>query len=246
MGKCNWGRFEFKAVISYAGYSKARHDLVRAELERVGLGAAQTFWTAKTPADEVLLQQVPHNRMLEATPGMFNSLLTHYRAIKTAYQLGCESVLVMEDDVRFLKDCEAIKRAVLVLPEDYDLALFDWWHRAKATPEEWDALRAAPFVACCCWKRFTDLRSAACYAMSRRGMIGFIDLVEGAIRKLSGYKLKITDQFWPHMAANRLNCYCAWPNVAVQGYSDGGSMSNMDSIWARYNRYNIERSSYAD
>lgn len=242
--KNTWDRFDFKAIISYAGYDYQRHQSARLELIRVGLDDTTTFWSASTPADDIVVSATTHARALEKG-GFTNSLLTHYRAVKTAWQLGKDHVLVMEDDIRFMNDTDLMSRIVDSLPDDYDLALFDWWHRQKATQQEWDALLAAPCAAPC-WKRFTNLRSAACYALSRRGMREFIDLIDGAIRGLSGYKLRITDQYWPHVAARCPNCYCAWPNVAVQGYSDGGSLSNMDRIWATYNRYCIERKDYAD
>lgn len=239
-----WNKFDTVAVLPFVGYAEKRWAALEAELARVGMPPeiVNVRWQTSTPSDGVLLRNTPHVRMLERG-GFMNSLLAHYRAVRTAYFLGCRSILVLEDDVRFIRDVGKLADAIDALPTNADLALFDWVERGKWTPEGVDALENAPFVRTP-WKRFTDLRSAACYALSRDGMEALLDLVDAAF--CGNGKLRVTDQYWPHLVERGLNCYCAFPCVAVQGVANAATLSDMNNMWSRYSLHRIDRNDYAD
>ena len=246
-----WRRFDFKSVILFAGYVGERTTTCRRELERVGLYPdVAPIWTATSPADKMIAERAFCTNMVRGNLGFVNSLMAHYRAVKCAWTVGAKRVLVMEDDIRFLKDDELLQAIVESMPEDTDVGLLDWWFPAKATDADYAELAAAESVATF-WKPFRNLRSAACYTMSACGMRAFMKLVEDGFTGAG--KLRITDQYWPHLAADpSLKCYCAWPCAAVQGWAgtsaDGRpqNLSNMEKIWKRYNKIGIERKRYAE
>ena len=85
----------------------------------------------------------------------------------------------MEDDVRLLKDVETIKKVVLSLPKDYDLAMMDknWPSLEYSFREKVITRRVNEY-----WIEFDKFLSSGCYAMSRAGMERFINVYEkGAI-----------------------------------------------------------------
>lgn len=217
-----WDRFDFKAACLFTGYGQRKAPLY-AELERVGLYDVKPMWQFPTPMDSILMRQIT-GRMAQHR-GTFNSGMGHYRVIKTAYELGCGNCLVVEDDVRFLKDLNLLSDIVNDLPEDYDIALFDLFKSQKMPMTEVmhyiNDCKASKY-----WRRFRNMRSFACYAMSRKAMGRFIRLFESAFAK-KGSKLRVVDQY---LRADRIGwdmkTYHAYPNAAIQvpmGTANSGS-----------------------
>ena len=90
---------------------------MESELERVGLSDADRQWNFPSPLDKVLLRNLGHIPSIERG-GYMNCTMGHYRAISTAYHMGCRSVLIMEDDIRFLVDIGEIEKALESIPAD--------------------------------------------------------------------------------------------------------------------------------
>lgn len=236
-----WNRFDFKAVSLFSGH-KERAQSVKAEFDRVGLEVTP-FWGCQTGYDAVIERNIRHSRMV-GNGAYLNITLKHLQMVKTAYELGAEHALFFEDDIRFLKDLELLEQIVVALPRDFDVALFDWVHRNKATDDDYLAIAGTaqgqdPRL----WVPFRDLRSCAFYALSRRGMERYVRILEGPAFGMS--KLKICDQHWWDILQDReLKGYCAVPCAGVQGVPGGASP--YDDMWKRYYRSGIRRGEYAD
>lgn len=234
----NWDRFDFKAVSLFTGTPERNADCKR-EMDRVGI-VPSPFWSAPDPYDHFIEARICHSRMCH--DAYLSITLKHLRMVKTAYELGAEHALFLENDVRFLKDTEKLEWAVWSLPSNYDVALFDWCFRNKATEEEVRGITAAAQDGQT-WVPFTDLRSCACYALSRRGMLRFIIALEAPA--LGRGKLKICDQHWFDVLKDgTLKGYCACPCACVQGVPGGAT--DYEHMWARYARAGIRREDYAE
>lgn len=234
-----WDRFDMKAALLFS--KKPRNaEMLERECARVGLSFVP-FWGCGLPYVKVVEDAVRHTGMCKG--GYMDCALNHNRIVRTAYELGRRSVLILEDDVRFLKDAALLGDIVVSLPDDYDIALFDWVVRGKATDEECDALLDAPLVNGH-WRRFTDLRSCACWALSRRGMEAWLSLQEAAA--FGRGKMCLPDQYFYYMAKRdpSLKMYCAFPCGAMQG--DLGGISSAEGQQKRYARMGMRRGDYAE
>lgn len=206
-----WDKFEYKAVVCFTGYID-RYASLRNEFERVGLTNVHPHWDFPNPYHQVLLKTVPMTRY-NSHRACFKIGMNNYRAIATAFHLGCQNCLVMEDDVRFLKDIDKIVEVLSGLPDDYDLALLDNNKPCALSPEAYCNVFKNPVAPH--WFRFTNLRSTGCYSMSRRCMERYLKLFEapaemrGVLRNPDGY-------FRVECLGNDANLYVSNPPIALQ------------------------------
>ena len=236
-----WDRFDFKGAIYYCGNVKTRIPDFEREIDRVGLMDVRPFYNCRTAYDELLQRAVVHSgKMNNIAP--FSTTLAHLRMVRYAFEIGAEHALFFEDDVRFLKDVNDVIDFVESLPEDYDLALFDWVHRKKATDDEIRVMNDAAQNGGGTWIPIeVDLRSCAMYALSRRAMSYYVGLLEAPAQNWG--RLKICDQYWSRFVEAGFKCVCAAKPVAVQGAGDG--YTSDDYMWGKYSRAGVRREDYA-
>lgn len=237
-----WSRFDFRAACLFTGYRNRERGL-REELDRVGMSDVHWMWQFPTPLDSILRRST--SGRLGLNPGFFSCGMGHYRAIKTAYELGSSHFLIMEDDIRFLNDVSMVKEIVDDIPDDYDVALLDSFKPQSMTMQEWrdNAQRSKVSKH---WCRFYNMRSFACYSMSRRGMERWIRLWESAF--MFGGRLHVCDQY---MHVGRfgadMNMYHAITNPCIQqdvgGNACSGGVSGIHL--QKYRDYGLDIDAYA-
>lgn len=241
-----WNRFDRKVMLYYTEYRNTRAPQMEKELERVGLDGADRQWQYPSPLDEVMLRSMAHIPCCERN-GYFNCTMGHYRAIATAYHLGCKSVLIMEDDISFLKDLSEIEATVNSIPEDYDVALLDsfaiamkdinagtvrWLREHRRTNEH--------------WAEFDELRSCGCYALSRRGMERMKFCYEAVETAKAIGRMRLADHFLNRKYLGKdSRLYFATKNVAVQR-DMVGAMSQVDGIQRCYVDMGLDMSEYEE
>lgn len=189
-----WDRFDAAFVLSHTDLVGRRlHPLLR-ELDRVGLsGKVRFFLNYRTPLNDVISRGVLLSRAITRTSHV-DCTMGHYRMVKTAYELGYEHVLFLEDDLRFLHDVGRLRDIVSALPDNYDLAKFNWV--VKGVSEE--SVRASMVNGF--WADISRFhaKSTGAYALSRRGMEKRIRSVERALEPASGGNrttLRIADHY---------------------------------------------------
>lgn len=216
-------RFDFRATVNFTGYAE-RARLMDAEFKRVGLEDVYRIWNFPCPFDKVLQDKLAHVRLMGQT-GFFNSVMGHYRAIKTAYCLGSERCLVMEDDIRFLSDLDMLSDVVDDVPDDYDIALFDVLRPQKITPYMFERHLREDRVGKY-WVKFVNARSAGCYSMSRKAMERWIGALESPAIG-NGGKMRLADQYFnlSHTGFD-LKAYHAAPVAARQVLVGTGSSNS--------------------
>lgn len=214
-----WDRFDRKTVLYFTGNKDTRVPSMEKELERVGLADAERLWQFPSPLYKTLLRHITHIPCLEHG-GWFNSSMGHYRAIATAYHLGFEHALFMEDDMRFLKDLTEVDKIVRALPDDYDVALLDsffkYWKEGTVNAEvmaKWRDERKVNEQ----WAEFDALYSLGCYALSRNGMKRMMFAFEAVETARSIGRMRIGDHFLSRdILGKGMRMYFARKNVAVQ------------------------------
>lgn len=230
-----WKRFDYIGVVCYTGYRNRYEALVK-ELERVGIRNFHVHWDFPSPYKETLTQ---HVRMNPQARRSFNIGFNNYNALATAYHLGYNSSLIMEDDVRFLKEVPLLKTIINALPKNYDLAMLDnfdlhngEFNNFKRTINRW-------------WSRFEFLYSSGCYAMSRKGMYQFIKNYE--LPFWGKGKLKPNDHYFNiKKMGNDLNLYASIINPAIQfEFTRCNSGSLMEEYYKRLELRGMSKSMYS-
>lgn len=243
-----WDRFDRKVVLCFTGL-KARAPKIVEETDRVGVNGLDVQWQFPSPLDKTLLRGMRHIGVLDAKIGYFNSSMGHYSAIARSYHLGCQSVLVMEDDVRFLKDTAQISQALASIPADYDVALIDsffkHWEKDAVNADvmaKWREERAANKW----WAEFDSLYSLGCYALSRRGMERMMFAFEAVETKPSIGKMRIADHFLSRKVLGEdSRLYFARKNIAIQREM-GAANSPTSDIRKKYEAMGLDLSEYAE
>ena len=236
-----WDRFDYKAIVCYTGY-KDRYMLLQKELERVGMMDVHPHWDFPNPYHQVLAQFLPMSKF-NRKRGCFNIGLNNYRAIATAYYLGCKNCLVMEDDIRFLKDTSMMTQIINCLPDDFDLALLDNNKPGKMTELEYSQIfnnAIAPY-----WYRFSNLRSTGCYAMSRRCMEKYLSVFEESAHR-SGTLRNPDWYFQKECLGDDKNLYVSLPNVALQvKFPNCHCGHEMEEYYARHEITGSNKNAYS-
>lgn len=218
-------KFDFIVSMCFTG-CKERVPSLDAEFARVGLEPDFRLWNVVSPYERRLVDGLPNVVAAMRLAGFQNSGFGHYRAVKTAYELGKRRVLVVEDDVRFLNDLGALAETVAGAP-DTGTVLFDLLRAGKD-----DIFQIRQWLSNTVRGRWSPAPprpcSFACYGMDRPAMARFIGMVEQAVRGEARLRLVdhyIHDKLWNHA---EFPVSVAWPLAAVQkSFSQSPSNTNM-------------------
>jgi capsular polysaccharide export protein len=241
--------FDYVGLVCFTGYQDRIAELIP-ELKRVGLYQRVHFhWDFPSVFRDVLYSHTNKTPFC-AKDGCFNMMVSHYNVIKTAYELNKKNILVMEDDIRFLRDLLLMEEMLMNIPPDYDMLLLD---RSKPGDIDLQAYKDSTVNnGNGYWRRFEYGSSTGCYAMSRKGMKRYIDIIENIVkenRKLANpdayFQVKRWgEEYWD----SSYNRYFAYPSIAVQCITGrSGSHCSMKSYWEvneeiglKQNDYNIQ------
>jgi len=206
-----WDSFERKVVLAYTG-NRQRIDLLTAEFARVGLTGVEVLWNF----NDHYLKLYENVKCVNFTPSwlaLLNNALGHYRIIKSSYELGCRNCLIMEDDIRFLRDVTLLADILSDAPHDYEVLMLD----SLGPAGEGDKVSGY-------WRKVVNRTSAACYALDRRGMEKFIEIYENTIYP-SDHNFN---------SKNFSQIYYAFPNVARQVSVCGSKTNTHYENWSQF------------
>lgn len=228
-----WDRFDMVAVLSYTGYQD-RQPALWAELERVGLkGRVEWFWNFPSPFTERFANSVRVSGEIRDV-NVFNCAMGHYRIVKTAYLLGKSHLLVLEDDVRFVKDAALLERTVRTLPDDYDVAKLEWFFRTGGPVPAPDSPWMDPRGKFSTW-------GGCATAYSARGMEWKSRSMESAARYNDLHSLMWpSDAYETERNMRGMKLYVSYPCVATQSARAMRSGLHGGSWSARYGRQSPE------
>lgn len=223
MSEINWDRFDYRYVLHYTKHP-GRFQRCLEEFARVGLTDVKVFVDAPSPFTQTFnraLRMPDYMRPNGWARHFFPVTMGHYRMLNAAWHMDAKHVLAMENDVCFLSDAEKLTTLVNSLPEDFDIALFDWEilpTKRDEAKEQMDFLSKLPNIGP--WKKLTewvDLRSFGCRAFSRKGLRRYLDFIETAADGKHELPVIDADLCWDARRRWPVSeVYFAWPNGAVQ------------------------------
>ena len=228
-----WIKNAYVGAICYTGY-RDRYPLLIKELERVGITKVHTHWSFPNPFRDALLRNIPHIKMLDERPGCWGATITHYRVLKTAYELGYSHAFIVEDDCRFLKNTEQVWKTVQDAPADWNILMLDsFTHNGVQKVENGK------------WAMCASAESTGCYAVDRKAMSALIDLYE---RPASGHEanaiLRNSDHWTKkQFLGDKIKFYLATPNLAIQ--VKVGATSNCGQyVFDQYKKIGLDIETY--
>lgn len=98
---------------------------------------------------------------------VFDCAFQHLSIIKTSYERGLESILIIEDDFGFSEGIEKLNEVFSNLPNDWDVIKFDTFFNKGWYTENGDYFRE-------CYDE-DMIFGTMCYALNRNGMKAVID-----------------------------------------------------------------------
>lgn len=242
--KKGWAKFDYIGVVCYTGYKKRAIEIME-ELKRIGIGGiVNIHWDVPSMFRDRLFNAVGKTKYCSEGGCFFMSVM-HYNVIKTAYELGCNNVLVMEDDIRFLKNKKMIERILDSIPEGYDMLMLDKSKPGEQSIAEWSQ---NTYTGECKWVELKSATSTGCYAFSRRGMHHYLDIFEDDIK---GNLVRNPDYYFRQSINGKTywgdgyRRYFCLPNLAVQTVcGDGNSHCSMQAYWENNERIGVKQEFY--
>ena len=241
-----WDSIDYVALSAYTEY-RDRFYLIEKELSRVGvLDRVHVHWdypSVFTEEQESHINLSPYGMKYKGTFAIAKSV---YGILKTAYCLGSKNVLLMQDDIRFLKRLDLLEEAVTNIPTDADLVMLDC-ARPLSTSEMqlgWKKYHENLDYSKVKFIPFDFLTSEGCYIMSRKAMERYTKCVENIVR--NGKPLEASDRYLSHKwLGEDLKFYFALPNVAVQGIcGQNGSHCSIEAYWRQKNEVGVRQEWY--
>jgi len=194
-------------------YRNRTQNLLK-ELERVGLldfSRFRIYYTVPSPYDEAVYHS-PHVLKVN-TSFPVACTLAHYRLIKEAYMKGHQRILIMEDDVVFLKDVCRIQEILRNMP-DKDIILFD---KIMGEESHWVTAKTK-FRINEEYCYYASAWLASCYSLSRKGMRHIIENQEKKLAPADYYTLETDETLFDDdkpsraMSIESICCQRDYPN----------------------------------
>ncbi len=219
-------RFDSIYLINYIFYENRKERMYK--VLRSNMLENDTTWIHPVPSgfDDKLIE---YNNDIAGgmTKPKVNLALAHYRAISEAYWSGKNSILIMEDDIAFLKDKELLSKIIMAIPYNSDIILLDKSGLASQK-KEYEMEISHPLNEYFASMGCLTLWNASCYCLSRRGMRYIIDSQEKCLNVADYY----TNLFPPERLNtwkkeyNGINVSFAITNAAIQIPSSEDTVTN--------------------
>lgn len=151
-------------------------------------------YTTKFPYNELIANAFNvSNKGRFTKANEYDCARNHYAIVKECYDRGFNHILIIEDDIKFLKDNKTFINFIDNIPVDYDILQFGGFTtdpRAKGILEKYDENIY--------WTKHRDvaLWNASMYALSRKGMEFYIAFMDKFFWVADGplYKAPINDK----------------------------------------------------
>lgn len=166
-----------------------RYNNIKQEFKKIGIeDQVKIWWTCKRPISTfcgnnitslktLYYDSIYNNSNKNVYGNVFNCSFEHYTIIKQAYNRGLNSILILEDDIKFTNDINTVKNVFDNMPKDYDIIKF----YNSYTPEGWlinnkfNDIYVNPEYNT---NLYTNCCSTLCYALSKNGMKQMINMYD--------------------------------------------------------------------
>ena len=150
-------------------------------------------YTTKFPYNDLIANAFNNsNRGRFTKANEYDCSRSHYSIIKECYDRGMKHILVMEDDILFLKNNKTFLEYIYNIPDDYDILQFGGFTTDK------NAVNILNKADKEYWVKHKDVLfwNASMYAMSRKGMAFYITFMNKFFWVADGplYKAPLNDK----------------------------------------------------
>lgn len=228
-------------LVHYSGY-KDRLDSVIGELDRVGITGHSNFnieYTVRSPFEDELFESLRKSGRNKCVyNSVFNCFMGHYSCIKKSIELGYENILILEDDIRFLKDVGRIYEILSKTPKDYDIVMYD--SLCDVMPDKY---------AECVGNNVNEffsvnngLDGASCYSLNRHAMERSVFNFEKCAMPADHY-IRVMDDVKVCFATERICIQCEYEkSMTREQHGDNIIHLCYKRSDTDYSKYNIENS----
>lgn len=168
----NWSNYFDKIICINHSQFKIRKQLMQNQLNRVGILNSGIFeWEIAYNGSF----EKQHASIFDESEQFtyFTICLSYLNAIKKAYYNGYKNLLIMNDNIRFLKDLNYIEKVLNNFPKEdqYDILFFD---KKIQTKTEWNLIKQQTINDY--FSKINKITSSSCYVLSRNGMKIFLQI----------------------------------------------------------------------
>ncbi len=218
------GRFDHIVVLTLSNRPDRQQSIMQ-QLKYIGMVDVSDveFWYATPfPYNGLICEafNAKYGKQMFDFPNEFDCARNHYGIVRKAFDLDYKNVLIMEDDIAFLKDSDKFISYIDAIPDDFDILQFDAYN-SKQEPQIMELLQNNSDK----WYKHDKIKmwNADCYALSRKGMEYYLAYMDICFSK--------ADQplyFAPINLKCKINTYCCNPLLAVQKRISLGSNIRTD------------------
>ena len=141
------------------------------------LNSINIHYGSKFPYNDIIIEAFNNNfkKRCFTKPNEYDCARNNYSIIKEAYELGYNNVLILEDDIQFIKDILLIKETLNNIPNDYDILQFGAFTMDPNINEILDKANNKIF-----WSLHPNVKvwNTSMYALSRIGMQYYLKFMD--------------------------------------------------------------------
>lgn len=214
-----------------------RQEHIKKELFAIGRTIPDSwlnfYYATSFPYNDIIMNAINmSNKGRFTKPNEYDCARNHYSIVKTAYDLGYKSVLIMEDDIMFNKDEEYVINTLNNIPDDYDILQFGGF---TTDPKILNVLDMPGY-----WYKNTDIGIWNCsmYMLSRKGMEYYLAFMNKFLWVADGplYKAPLNNKI--------INSYIATTPIVIQYDKNilSSDIRNVENDSIDYNNQNLYES----
>lgn len=225
-------------ALCFTGYRERADRLLPAiapVVARLGSPPVDVLWQFPSPWNAWFVDRVPHIPAWDKAPGYFGSWLGNFQAAKIGFELGCERVLIVEDDCRFLKDADAVAAELDAAPGNANILMLDHFSMKRRRTKTGN------------WQKVSVTYSTGAYIIDRVAMARLVRLCESPANGLYARPMLRNSDHWlnDRFLGRDIRMWCAVPNLAIQqnckDISTGGAWKRKR---VKYRRLHLDMKNY--
>ena len=178
-----WSRYFDKVYCMHHLPQRNKWDRLWDELKRVGLAGNPIFeirYTSPCKYDKMIWER-EKDENLNPEVSFVNIGLELHRILYEARYFGYKRILLLENDVAFLKDLSECARILDMTPKGFELVQYDKFVNDGCIRQYEKCVKEKALNDCFADARESILTSAACYALSAEGIEKMLHLLDERI-----------------------------------------------------------------
>lgn len=167
-----WDQLFTKIYVISHITQKDRDKTLIPELSRIGIWQTNKVQIIYNPINNLNYKLSKNFSKYIGKLVPFDQAMNHYTLINRCQQFGEDHILIIENDVRFLKDINIIYNLLVNMPDDYDIMIFDHCFPYEKYDEiDYNSTKYIRFES----DDIKDSWSSSLYALSNKGMKAIVD-----------------------------------------------------------------------